>query len=503
LGLIQCTSRSILSLPVKNLGVGVPHLEVRKKDRRGVRRIALDQSVNTVGRSDLNTIVLHDDRVSRHHCVIDLVDDLAWIRDAGSRSGITVNFEPVVRAALQEGDLIKIGPYEMIFHVANRDPRKPVELFVEPSTQDIESVQDDPLTYARRLAEMEAVIVRQQAELEQREMALREARLAAKDALLASPLSTNGTVKTGDGAEMHQDIDEGDPNQTASGIDAGMFQDEVETLRQQLDDARISAESLSIERDEIRAQCERLVTQLAEVRETLKREQGHHEAERAQSTSAPVDPLDDQDEINTSRERELAETRAALQESDELVNLYCKERDELRAQFDALEAQQDERNRQIASLQAHQVQLHLELDSARASLAEAEARYETISTELAMEQSARAQDRQLASAANARADALAEQLQAAQTATVEPAFQPTTSHLADAPGTQGDPTTNPLPDHDLAAEGEAMARFVTEGPGRRRYRADRDWGRWIIVGMMIVVVLGVIAITLGPKLLQG
>lgn len=71
----------------------------------------------TIGREADNVIQLPNGRVSKHHGVI-LQTKEGWaIEDLQSRNGIFVNGQRTARAALKDGDTVKIGPYEFYFEL--------------------------------------------------------------------------------------------------------------------------------------------------------------------------------------------------------------------------------------------------------------------------------------------------------------------------------------------------------------------------------------------------
>lgn len=92
-------------------------IEVRT--RQGRKRIDLPTGPLTIGRSDDNTLVLEDDRASRHHCVIEPMegndDGCFQLRDLGSRNGTKLNNEDVDIQPLDNGDVVRIGGTEIRF----------------------------------------------------------------------------------------------------------------------------------------------------------------------------------------------------------------------------------------------------------------------------------------------------------------------------------------------------------------------------------------------------
>jgi len=72
-------------------------------------RVAIGQSVK-VGRSVVCDIpFLHDAYISRTHFSLDWEDNACWIHDLNSRHGTFLNGKKVDKAALSNGDTIRIG----------------------------------------------------------------------------------------------------------------------------------------------------------------------------------------------------------------------------------------------------------------------------------------------------------------------------------------------------------------------------------------------------------
>lgn len=88
-------------------------LQVKKIGK--VYEIALDERPIRVGRSSSNDIVLRSERVSREHCVIELVDGAPRLRDLQSRHGTRVNGRKVTETPIRPGDRIGVGGYEISF----------------------------------------------------------------------------------------------------------------------------------------------------------------------------------------------------------------------------------------------------------------------------------------------------------------------------------------------------------------------------------------------------
>ena len=76
-------------------------------------------SATRIGRSPDNDLVLADDKVSRHHAVINNADTTHIITDLGSANGVHVNGERIrATAELHDGDTLRIGSQVFVFQTS-------------------------------------------------------------------------------------------------------------------------------------------------------------------------------------------------------------------------------------------------------------------------------------------------------------------------------------------------------------------------------------------------
>ncbi len=94
-------------------GVG-PVLVVHKGPDVG-ERFFIDRARLTVGRDPGCDIFLNDVTVSRSHAVLELAGTEVSIEDAGSLNGTYVNGVRVDKAQLDDGDVIQVGKFQMMF----------------------------------------------------------------------------------------------------------------------------------------------------------------------------------------------------------------------------------------------------------------------------------------------------------------------------------------------------------------------------------------------------
>ena len=71
--------------------------------------VELQGTVAVLGRDPSCDLVLSDSKCSRRHAVLEAGPQGIVIRDAGSANGVFVNDKKVERAALREGDVIRLG----------------------------------------------------------------------------------------------------------------------------------------------------------------------------------------------------------------------------------------------------------------------------------------------------------------------------------------------------------------------------------------------------------
>jgi ABC transport system ATP-binding/permease protein len=81
----------------------------------GTQIVALAGERLAIGRDPSNDVVLPDPNVSRFHAEVLVRDDVIELRDLGSRNGTRLNGSLVLRAMLEPGGQIGIGPYQLVF----------------------------------------------------------------------------------------------------------------------------------------------------------------------------------------------------------------------------------------------------------------------------------------------------------------------------------------------------------------------------------------------------
>jgi hypothetical protein len=91
-----------------------PLLVVRKGPQPG-ERFFLDRSRLVIGRDPASDIFLNDMTVSRSHAVVESDEHGVTVSDAGSLNGTYVNGVVAEEASLNDGDVLQIGTFQMLF----------------------------------------------------------------------------------------------------------------------------------------------------------------------------------------------------------------------------------------------------------------------------------------------------------------------------------------------------------------------------------------------------
>jgi general secretion pathway protein E len=83
------------------------------------RTIKVDEEPISIGRHPDNAICLHDEKLSRFHCVVERDPGGGGyrLRDLGSRNGTRLNEEKVEQAPISHGDMIRFGDHEFVAEI--------------------------------------------------------------------------------------------------------------------------------------------------------------------------------------------------------------------------------------------------------------------------------------------------------------------------------------------------------------------------------------------------
>jgi general secretion pathway protein E len=91
------------------------------------RTVKVEEEPVSIGRHPDNAICLHDEKLSRYHCVVepDLETGGFRLRDLESRNGTRLNEAKVSSAPISHGDTIRIGDHEFIAELVDSSPAPP------------------------------------------------------------------------------------------------------------------------------------------------------------------------------------------------------------------------------------------------------------------------------------------------------------------------------------------------------------------------------------------
>jgi pSer/pThr/pTyr-binding forkhead associated (FHA) protein len=81
--------------------------------------VPVGESGAGIGRDSCNPVQLAMPEVSKQHAFVQFGDDGWRIRDLNSRNGLYVNGQKVQTAILKDGDRLSVGPYVLVFEIAN------------------------------------------------------------------------------------------------------------------------------------------------------------------------------------------------------------------------------------------------------------------------------------------------------------------------------------------------------------------------------------------------
>ena len=84
-----------------------------------VRKVTLSERT-LIGRSRMNDLCLENAYLSRHHAAIVRGDSGYFLKDLNSVNGVLLNGEMVEYAPVNDGDVLRIGPYRIKLDLPDR-----------------------------------------------------------------------------------------------------------------------------------------------------------------------------------------------------------------------------------------------------------------------------------------------------------------------------------------------------------------------------------------------
>jgi hypothetical protein len=113
--LVDTGGKGIYYQEVKNLqGRQIMARLIIKSTESPAQVIELRTGLNRFGRSAENDHLVVDPSVSDRHCEVLVEGDFVFVRDLGSTNGTFVNKELVKESAIYAGQVLRIGPVEMV-----------------------------------------------------------------------------------------------------------------------------------------------------------------------------------------------------------------------------------------------------------------------------------------------------------------------------------------------------------------------------------------------------
>lgn len=98
------------------------HAIFKIKAEGRTRLVVFDTQDLTLGRAPDNDLAVDDPEISRKHCVFKRTPQGCVVEDMGTSNGTGVNGESVDRAALSNGDVVRIGAVEITYAETTRSP---------------------------------------------------------------------------------------------------------------------------------------------------------------------------------------------------------------------------------------------------------------------------------------------------------------------------------------------------------------------------------------------
>jgi pSer/pThr/pTyr-binding forkhead associated (FHA) protein/uncharacterized coiled-coil DUF342 family protein len=319
------------------------YLEIRKQDRRRVRRLDLDDAPLTIGAHASNRLVLSDAAIDPHHCVVQTIEGASWIHDLGSAAGMLVNLQREHRHLLRHGDRIRIGPYILSF--VEKQPASEIATD-RPDLAGVCDAEAEPTAAPRR------------------------SRVSGDGPMpaagLPGPERPVGpeTTRRGPSAgvdDMSEQLARSEAERHVVESEAlelrGMLeqlQERCRNLETQIDRARHDREAIVMQLDEahaLRAEAERQVEALRSDRADL--DLAREELDRAYASMRQLQTR--LDRATASRQTMTVQADTAeerlLAAEDRLSQLY-QERDEAQAQLEQTRAERDAARAQVSSIEA-------------------------------------------------------------------------------------------------------------------------------------------------------
>jgi pSer/pThr/pTyr-binding forkhead associated (FHA) protein/uncharacterized coiled-coil DUF342 family protein len=253
----------------------VARLDLRKI--KHVSRLDLAEKLGdkpiSIGRSSSNEVVLADTHVSRHHCIIEIIEGETRIRDLKSHGGTFVNGHKIEQATLHHGDRISVGPFDLLYKDPSTAHTTNGELPLALASEDTDSSRSatgirlsspagsipDPDIEAK-LAELET----REAQLNEREASL-QAQRAEIDQKRFSALKQDAERI----ASLQKELDRARAENVVAADRIAALLEQARSRGDNAEDLRSQLTSLSAERDEAHHARAQAAAALAELRDQV------------------------------------------------------------------------------------------------------------------------------------------------------------------------------------------------------------------------------------------
>ncbi len=120
-----------------------------------IERVVTEKDTISIGRTADNDIVLDNRGVSRRHARIEMSDAGHQVIDLDSLNGTFVNQMKVIRAFLQDNDMITVGKFDLIYY---RDSQSVAKMSDSEKTMVLDTKRQRELTQAEKHNPLESLM---------------------------------------------------------------------------------------------------------------------------------------------------------------------------------------------------------------------------------------------------------------------------------------------------------------------------------------------------------
>ncbi len=103
-----------------------------------ILKLPFPEGVLRIGRHPSNDLTLPEDEISRHHCRFEWKEGKLWMTDQ-SRNGTRVNGRKITSSLIGKGDLVKIGPWKIVYQEDSSEKKTPKETTLHKPSRSVPS----------------------------------------------------------------------------------------------------------------------------------------------------------------------------------------------------------------------------------------------------------------------------------------------------------------------------------------------------------------------------